>query len=151
MWLSPEISRSSMTPSLAYGSCLDAVILLLNPAGEQGEEGLVASVADQVERALAVSAPESRIGPVAEQHLDVPAVAVLLQDHMQGGEPLRVLEVDVGPVLQQPLDGREAAPLDRSHGTGLVLGHRVQARAVADQQIDGLHVLGESRRPQGIL
>src|SRR5262245_65398774 len=112
MWLSPEISRSSMTPSLADGSCLDVVILLLNPAGEQGEQGLVASVADQVERILAVSAAEGRIGPVAEQHLDVPAVAVLLEEHVQGGWPLGVQEVEVGPVSQQPLRRREAAADD---------------------------------------
>src|SRR4029453_18552252 len=106
MWWPPEISRSSMTSSLADGSCLDVVILLLNPAGEQGEQALVASVPDQVERALAVSAAEGRIDPVTEQHLDVPAVTVLREDHIQGGEPLRVLEVDVGPVLHRAVGTR---------------------------------------------
>src|SRR4026209_38801 len=50
-----------MTLSLADGSCLDAVILLLNPAREQGEQGPVAPVAHEIERALAVPAPEGRL------------------------------------------------------------------------------------------
>src|SRR5258706_10517438 len=134
MWLSPEMSRSSMTPSLAgWGSNLVVVILLpkcapgqetgqegrtarfagrrvprrrgeraARPAisaglwawragassallagrgalpGQQVEVGLVAPPGHQVERGLAVLAPDRRVRAVAQEHLDVLAVAVLL-------------------------------------------------------------------------
>jgi hypothetical protein len=88
---------------------------------------------------------------VTEQHLDVLAVTVLLEDQVQGGQALRVLEVHVGAVPQESLGGHEAAPLDRAQERRLVLGDRVQARPAPDQQVDGLQVLGEGGRPQAVL
>src|SRR4026208_2151160 len=110
MWLSPEISRSSMTLSLADGSCLDAVILLLNPAREQGEQGPVAPVAHEIERALAVPAPEGRIRSVAKQFspaLEELHRALVLQGRRAGLEGAEVATVSGARVL---LPGVETVP-----------------------------------------
>src|SRR5262249_61139047 len=96
---------------------------------EQVEQRLVAPPGDHVERAQALGVAQARVGAVAEQHLHVTPVAVLLHHEMERGHTFRVLEIHVRAVAEEPLRGIEAAPLDGAEEGRLVLRDGVEAGA----------------------
>src|SRR5215470_11052405 len=108
---------------------------------EQVEQRLVAPPGDHVERAHALGVTQARVGAVAEQHLHVTSVAVLLHHEMERGHALRVLEIHVRAMVEEPRRGFEAAPLDRAEEGRLVFRDGVEAGAGLHEQVDGLHVV----------